>query len=1343
MEILNNRKYYIGLDMGTSSIGWAVTYDNYRLVQKRKMYLWGVRLFDEAQSAEERRKFRRQRRTINKRNWRLHLLKQELRALVMKEDPEFFMKIKNSYLKSTKHTLFTDTNYNDIDYYREFPTIYHLRFALTNILKCNEYLKRNLYYRFLFLASHDILKTRGHFNHNGNLNFKNLKNIESVDEISKAIELINDEFDYELINKERFINLYNQYQKTREVNSRSKDKETLLLKLIMGNEVNITKLFDIENNEDIKISFASEWEEKVSRLNQIENVLHFLFEVYSSIRIKLFIKDSSTISEAKIKIYDKHKIELKKLKSDLKAIDSEMNTKYYEKMFLLPSNEKFVSYASYIGKIFKESKKQRIRKNSSLEDLIKQLKKIKEEYDKINSNHNLLEDINNADYLILPNNPDNRLIPYQIHLDELTNILNNFLNISKENSIVDSQSIYDHILTLLQFKVPYFVGPLSNSNSNGQSNFWLTKQKSMQDIKITPYNFNDVVDKMASNNAFIGKMLRKCTYLHNESCLPQETITYQKYIFYNTINKVKINDQFLNQKEKKILFEELIKFNKLNKKIITQKLGLDKDAEITGFGKDDDAPLQLSLNSVKTFREIFPNISNPLYEIFFDNVIKNIALIDKNEIELRKKIVNNMVDQYSFISIDKNQIDKLTRLSSNKWGNLSEKFLLGVRFVDSYGELKNLLTILEETNYNLMEIIYLKDEYGNNRNRDIIDKENDENPFPLNSDKLNRYLLSKYIPPQARRPIIQANLLIDEIVKIMGYPPEKIMIEFTRENQKNPKETKSRYKMLDDLYKKIKLGEYEVSLREKLNQYKENNDPLKSKKIYLYFLQLGKDIYSGEPIDFDTLISNSKMYDIDHIWPQSKIKDDSYNNLVLTKTQYNDQKSDRYPINADIQNQRNDFWMYLKKQGLMSSKKFERLTRKEPISDQELNDFVARQKTTLDWINISTAELFAKKFNKNLNDFIIFSKSQHVSSYRDEKNWLKVREINNFHHAHDAFLNIIVGNTLKVHLNAPLIQNNDDNNKIKKTYNILNILKYYISDDINQYAEKIFKYKDLLITKKPEIKNIGQYWDQNIVSPKEDKTNTSYFPIKKGLDVNMYGGYNKITTAFFTIIEKKGIKKIQAIPKIDCGQFYDSNEFNDEKFKLYIKEKYNSRIIENIIPINTKVLIDGIPQRISGVSKNNILYHNVTQLVIEKGYLRIIKNMLKYNDEIKKTKEKQKIFNKILSNGDYIELDIIFAYIFDYIIKNPYYSKNTKARFNPVKKLNIEDYFKTLTPEEKINTIYTIITKLTKANASNQGKLFGCTYGDFSKSSNITYKFSYIKESITGFYTKEIFINNV
>lgn len=50
--------YYLGLDMGTDSVGWAVTDMDYRVPKFKGNAMWGVRLFDESNTAEERRLFR-------------------------------------------------------------------------------------------------------------------------------------------------------------------------------------------------------------------------------------------------------------------------------------------------------------------------------------------------------------------------------------------------------------------------------------------------------------------------------------------------------------------------------------------------------------------------------------------------------------------------------------------------------------------------------------------------------------------------------------------------------------------------------------------------------------------------------------------------------------------------------------------------------------------------------------------------------------------------------------------------------------------------------------------------------------------------------------------------------------------------------------------------------------------------------------------------------------------------------------------------------------------------------------------------------------------------------------
>ena len=62
MKSRREQDYYLGLDIGTESVGYAVTDENYNILKFNGKNMWGSRLFDEAQTAAERRTFRSGRR---------------------------------------------------------------------------------------------------------------------------------------------------------------------------------------------------------------------------------------------------------------------------------------------------------------------------------------------------------------------------------------------------------------------------------------------------------------------------------------------------------------------------------------------------------------------------------------------------------------------------------------------------------------------------------------------------------------------------------------------------------------------------------------------------------------------------------------------------------------------------------------------------------------------------------------------------------------------------------------------------------------------------------------------------------------------------------------------------------------------------------------------------------------------------------------------------------------------------------------------------------------------------------------------------------------------------------
>ena len=62
--------YYLGLDIGTDSVGYAVTDENYALKKFKGEPMWGATLFEAANAAAERRAYRTARRRLDRKRAR-------------------------------------------------------------------------------------------------------------------------------------------------------------------------------------------------------------------------------------------------------------------------------------------------------------------------------------------------------------------------------------------------------------------------------------------------------------------------------------------------------------------------------------------------------------------------------------------------------------------------------------------------------------------------------------------------------------------------------------------------------------------------------------------------------------------------------------------------------------------------------------------------------------------------------------------------------------------------------------------------------------------------------------------------------------------------------------------------------------------------------------------------------------------------------------------------------------------------------------------------------------------------------------------------------------------------
>ena len=190
--------YLVGLDIGTNSVGWAVTDEQYNLCKFKEQSMWGIRLYESANTAEERRDKRTARRRLQRRGQRIALLQEIFSEEMTKKDPTFFLRLNESRLHvedkqiKEKYPLFIDEDYSDVEYYKEYPTIFHLRKELIESTEKHDI-------RLVYLALHHILKNRGHFLIDGDLS--SAKEFDTAFE--QLIEMIEDELSIEVYLKDK------------------------------------------------------------------------------------------------------------------------------------------------------------------------------------------------------------------------------------------------------------------------------------------------------------------------------------------------------------------------------------------------------------------------------------------------------------------------------------------------------------------------------------------------------------------------------------------------------------------------------------------------------------------------------------------------------------------------------------------------------------------------------------------------------------------------------------------------------------------------------------------------------------------------------------------------------------------------------------------------------------------------------------------------------------------------------------------------------------------------------------------------------------------------------------
>lgn len=1353
-EMEGKKEYYLGLDMGTNSVGWAVTNPDYQIIKKNRRALWGIRLFDEAKTAEERRMFRTARRRTQRRALRIDLLQQLFAPYICAKDPGFFQRLNDSrYWKEDKavqqpNSLFNDSDYTDKDFHKEYPTIYHLRQALMTESKTFDI-------RLVYLAIHHIMKHRGHalFQSLGNsedqsLGFHDmfLAFEEAWDAMDTGIALKNQE--EELLNVLKDKKLYVR-QKTFKIayylydqEAQSKKSVKAAAVLLAGGKAALSDLFgdeELKTSDNNKISFSDpayeEREESLqSELGERFDILEAVKNLYNAGLLAELMGNHKYLSEAKIDIYEQHKKDLAVLKRVFKA-----QPHIFDSLF---KGEEKCSYSAYIGTYKIGGQKQNVDKKCTAEDFYAYVQKLLKSVPESKDKNYIIERLEERDFLPKAVSKQNGVIPYQLHEQELSLILTNAQHYLPFLSKKDQYgTVKDKIIKLFEFRIPYYVGPL---NVQKDQFAWAVRKDT--EGHVYPWNFEEKIDIEGSAEKFITNMTNQCTYLLAEDVLPKNSLLYTEYMVLNELNNVKLGEKgekLSPDIKEKIIINLFMKHKKVTQKRFSTYLvceGIPKDIACSVSGIDGD--FKASLAPWIDFTRIFGE-NKPSRECI-EGIIRDITLFGAD----RKMLVKRLTAKYSDISAD--QIKQLVKLKYDGWGRLSEKFLTDIiptpgpgvhaeEFFDKMtGEGMNIITALRKTSHNLMEL--LSNQYGYSQSISTLNKQH-----LSEDDSIKKMIQDMRLSPAVVRPVIQTVKIVKEVKKIMGAAPAKIFVEMARGGENVKKRTQSRKEKLLELYKNCEDDTRNWS--DEISKY--TDDQLRRDQLYLYYTQMGRCMYTGESIDLREL-TDKNTYDIDHIYPQSLTADDSLDNRVLVKKTVNSKKSDTYPIAEDIRKNMRSFWRQLLDKELISKRKYQRLVRNTVLTEDEKADFIGRQLVETRQSTKAVTSILQQTVPEAR---IVYAKAGNVSRFRQYFEFIKVRDVNDFHHAKDAYLNIVVGNVYDTKFTANPARFLKGTNPVyslnKAMYKFpvirgnvtawvpgdegtIATVSHWMSKNNILFTRRVFEQHGGLFKQIPMKKGHGQV------------------PLKGGdsplQDISKYGGYNKAAVAYFMYVrgtsKGKEIYRIESVPVYFAGKLRDldaKKEYCQQVWDKIGKGYANPEILIPQIKINTLFDIDGYKMHLSGKSDDRLLFKNAVQLCLSERDNILIKRIMKWIMKMKGCKAEH------ITSYDHIsEEDTIYLYnLFENKLLNSVYKQEPCAAVKSM--LNGKVHFLDLNIEKRCHVLSEILhifqCNPVLANLSEMGESkatgelrISCNFsGRFNKN-----KINLITQSTTGFFEKKI-----
>lgn len=746
------------------------------------------------------------------------------------------------------------------------------------------------------------------------------------------------------------------------------------------------------------------------------------------------------------------------------------------------------------------------------------------------------------------------------------------------------------------------------------------------------------------------------------------------------------------------------------KRIIKETNGnTEENTPITGFQNHKKQKFASSLTTYKDLKNVFDKVNDKFMEDIYPSNLsdKSKGNIDQTKRELLEEIIE-IQTRYGDEKTRKKELDKLTddekyrkyqkeleRITTvlakkhyNGYGRLSKK-LLGTSPTENGESIIDILRYGYKDNngrgkpkcLNFMEIYH--DKYNVLQN--WINEEN-KNQRRKNLQSINLAIDDITNNPQVKRALKQTINVVNDIIKHVGYPPKYFFLEKADGGDDDSMEREDKIKKLFSQFKnnnksenndKYKVPDTNIEINANLfhqtkkggkKQYDVLNDEKNSvtnDKFYLYLTQLGKDIYTGKEINLDLL--HSGKYNDDHIISKALMRD-SYRNSVyinraLTNTEQNGRKNKDF-VDQNIVNEMKPFWNYLLKNNLINQSKYDNLVR-TGFSKADRRRFCERTLVNTRQIikNVKTLLEYNHKHisnNKYPKPLIVGLNSEATKAMRSYLGYeLKNRNINDYHHAHDAYCLGLTGtyavksNKLDSsgNLNHKTIQDFEKNysyylkDNEKNNFTCYNFLVYLMRKEEERrteknrlwtennkiQSEKILKDSKILFTQKPDFDGEAEIFNITIKNREANEEIEKQVPLnKKEKDIKTeiskkgkpcfvypYGHYSSKGKSCNYLYRYKDSEKVYIgtiytidIPKIKKDK---AGKIRREKLEEFLNSNPTRK---KEIFVLTNALPKGQPAIISNHYVNivsNTELHNAQQLCLDESTFKTIDAILTSN----------------------------------------------------------------------------------------------------------------------------------